>query len=185
LVEIATGCLAAACWLYAPDWLNMADVFVFCALLLAIGLIDLDTWLIPVPLLVILIVVGLGFGFLHGETELLERLIGFLLGFGVLALFLLISSWILRRLRRLGPDEYAMGWGDPVLLGGIGAGLGWLSLSFVVTLASVQAVLLYGFFSWARKPLPDDKWVPPDRSMPFGPFLALAGVELSLYYLLY
>ncbi len=185
LVEIVTGCLVSVSWLYAPDLLSMADVFVFCALLLAIGLIDLDTWLIPVPLLLILVLTSLGFGFLHGEAQFLNRLLGLLLGFGTLGLFLLLSTWILRRLGRIEAGEYAMGWGDPVLLGGIGAGLGWLSLSFVVTLASIQAVLLYGFFSWARKPLPDDKWVPPQHSMPFGPFLALAGVELSLYYLLY
>ncbi|MBL4818582.1 MAG: prepilin peptidase [Deltaproteobacteria bacterium] len=184
LVEIFVGFLAVFGWWFAPNLSQAFDFFIFCALALVIGLIDLESWLIPVPLLILMTLFGLGFGYAEGYWIFESRLIGALLGFGFLAVFMLISTWILRLTGRLKADESAMGFGDPLLMGAIGAYLGWLWLPFVLTLGSLQAVIAYGLISWVRKPIEGDDWAPPDKSMPFGPFLTLAAIEISIFILI-
>jgi leader peptidase (prepilin peptidase)/N-methyltransferase len=115
----------------------------------------------------------------------------------VLGLVNVIATYVARLGGRIGPDEFAMGWGDPLLLGAMGAVLGWRALPFVVFLASAQGALV-GLVLTVIGRMPaaaqaarraerlergedDDAWVPPASAMPFGPFLALAGLEVAFY----
>lgn len=184
LVELSIAVLAFVCAFFAETPLQSLDVFVFCTVLIAIGLIDLDTWIIPLQLPAFITLTGLGFGLVDGMDLFYERVIGFLIGCSFFSVFLIVSSWILRCLKRLKSDENSMGWGDPILIGAIGANLGWFWLSWMILLASLQAICFYFLFSFVRKPLPNDDWVPPQRSLPFGPFLALSAIEISLWNLI-
>jgi leader peptidase (prepilin peptidase)/N-methyltransferase len=104
----------------------------------------------------------------------------------------------------------AMGFGDVVLLGGIGAWLGAWGLLPVILLSSLQgslvgiALLLLGKgqpgppaapppapaapaessaapeATGAGEPPAEDDWIPPRHAVPFGPFLALAALEWLL-----
>ncbi|MEI6791002.1 MAG: prepilin peptidase [Myxococcaceae bacterium] len=177
LIELSVGILALLC-------MDSPQIFIFCTMLLAIGLIDLDTWMIPLQLPAIITATGLLFGYRESLDLFYARLIGCLVGFAFFALFLLASTWILRRLKRLGPDEHSMGWGDPILIAAIGANLGWFWLPWMVLLASLQGIILYCLFSFKRAPQADDDWVPPQMSLPFGPFLALASVEICIFNML-
>jgi leader peptidase (prepilin peptidase)/N-methyltransferase len=184
LVELSIALLALTCALFAATPVQALEIFVFCAILIAIALIDLDTWTIPLQLPILITLTGLGFAYGQDLELLNARLIGLLAGFAFFAAFLIGSTWILRRIKRLKADENSMGWGDPVLIGAIGANLGWFWISWVVLLASLQGIILYCLVSFSRKPLPDDDWVPPPKAMPFGPFLALAAIEISLWNLI-
>ena len=99
---------------------------------------------------------------------------------GLAAVFLplqgirLLGTAIYRRKGRLGPDEYAMGFGDIKLIGAIGAFLGWQAALF-----SIMAAALFGtvvamplVVSGHRKLL--DK-------LPFGPYLSL-GATVWLFW---
>jgi leader peptidase (prepilin peptidase) / N-methyltransferase len=96
---------------------------------------------------------------------------------------------------RIGPNDTAMGWGDPLILVGVGAFLGWRLLPFVLFLASLQgSVVGIGLLLYAKarpggaglpqgdKPVSDDDdWIPPKNAVPFGPFLALAAMQAAFF----
>ncbi|NCW86451.1 MAG: prepilin peptidase, partial [Oxalobacteraceae bacterium] len=75
---------------------------------------------------------------------------------------------------RLVTGKEGMGYGDFKLLAALGAWLGWLMLPLIVLLSSavgaVVGVLLILLRGHQR-----------DKPIPFGPFLALAGVVALLY----
>jgi leader peptidase (prepilin peptidase)/N-methyltransferase len=173
-------------------WVGL-ELFVFTAILVAITYIDLDTFTIPLVLCVPLVPLGWLFGALGASSwemdvlvaALTPRLIGAGAGFLALASILVIGTAILRRTGRLGPDEFAMGWGDPILLAGIGAFIGWRFLPWAIFLASFQGAIIgaiqlrrgAGFERQITDP--EDDWVPDQSAVPFGPFLSLAALEIA------
>lgn len=197
-VECVTGLLLAyIVWRHGFS-LQTVELFFFASVLICVALIDFDTWLIPNVLSLGLIPVGLFSGFFQVQPALfhveffglpflvMERLLGAVSGFGMLASLLVVSTYLLRRAGRLGPEEFAMGWGDPFLLAGIGAFTGWPALPLIVFLASAQGVLV-GF--WLLKtdrinqePAEEDGWTPPSSGVPFGPFLALGALESAIFF---
>ncbi len=155
---------------------------VFFLLLLPIAWIDLRLWLIPLSLSLLLVGSGLVLGVLQGRYALYDRLIGAGAGFLFFAAVLVCSTYVLRRSGRLGPDQSAMGWGDPVLLAGIGAFLGYINLPTVVFLASVQGVIAAGILRLAgRRFSGDGDSGLPENALPFGPFLALAALQVAFF----
>jgi len=209
------------------------ELFVFATILIAVAFIDLDTWTIPLVLPGILVVLGLGMAVAGtslgaqwaqpawlwpaldaSANALSERGIGALAGFVSFALLNVAATGITRRTGLIKEDEWAMGWGDPILLAGIGAVLGWRSLPLVVGIGSAQgAVVGIAMRLAGRTPAeierervearqaaraeagegaPDeaatdeaaaleDDWIPPDSGMPYGPFLALGGLEVAFF----
>lgn len=160
----------------------------FVAALIAIALIDLDTWsvyrVISFPL------VGLGLAAnalrLGAAPSVASSALGAAIAFGALGLFAWGSTALLRRIGRIAADEEAMGFGDVHILTAVGAWLGAGALLPVLLLASVQGSLVGAVQILAGRstrgarhggePLPDG-FVPPRHALPFGPFLALAAVE--------
>jgi leader peptidase (prepilin peptidase)/N-methyltransferase len=201
LVEIA---IAVAAWLavrrhgFSPA--ALAEV-ALAALVLALALIDVDTWLLPFVLSIPLGVLGLVASALQASPapSLRASAVGAAVGFGALAIVSAVG-------RRLAGRE-ALGFGDVVLLGALGAWFGAGALLPIVLLASLQgsvvglALLAAGKLPGSRRPPevpaspqapPDpapsaapaapaapaeDDWVPPRNGIPFGPFLALAALE--------
>lgn len=222
-VELLVGGLAvaiAARWGFSVTGL---ELFVFACVLVAVAFIDLDTWTIPFVFPGILVVLGLVTGgvgellgaswappgwvqgvFLEGSSPFLERLIGAVAGLLVLGLINVVATYMARAGGRIGPEEFAMGWGDPLLLGAMGAVLGWRALPLVVFLASAQGAVAGIALALAGR-MPgsveaekqaerreqgeqgehgehgDEEWTPPPTAMPFGPFLALAGLEVAFF----
>jgi leader peptidase (prepilin peptidase)/N-methyltransferase len=181
--------------------------FAFCATLLAVAFVDLDTMIIPHAITVPMTLVLTALAVILHRLAWLEALLGAVLGFG--------SLWLVGVAYRVLRGHEGMGGGDCVLLGLMGGFLGWIALPFIVFLASAQGLLvalpllLTGRSLLARRayhgltdappgashvapdeePGPGDA-VPPEappdlsdvpaRAVPFGPFLALAGVEVML-----
>src|SRR3989338_3707640 len=86
LVELFVGILAVLC-------AQHLEIFIFCTVLIAIGLIDLDTWMIPLQLPVLIVLTGLSFGYWQSLELFYERLVGLLAGFIFFAVFLVLSTW--------------------------------------------------------------------------------------------
>jgi leader peptidase (prepilin peptidase)/N-methyltransferase len=165
--------------------------FVFLALLLAIGAIDLEHWIIPHELTWPGIALGLAFAPFNPRVSLRSAVAGAFIAF---ALFTLLA-WVAEKLLK----REALGLGDRWLLAMEGAFLGVGALLPVVFLASVQGsivgLLLIAMgraqtgeppvspASDASDPPPppeEEEWVPPKNAIPFGPFLAIAGAEWLL-----
>lgn len=196
LVEAALAATAVAAYLRHGFAFPALGELVMVGLLVAMALIDLDTWLLPHALTWPLIGVGLvlaatGSGPSPGlGSSALGAAVGFA-GFG--AIWLLGEKVFHRE---------AMGLGDVFLLAGLGAWMGLPALLPVVLLASIQgslvgiAQLLLGkgqpgpaspAAGEARgEPTPGaastsaedaPAWTPPRHSVPFGPFLAAGALE--------
>lgn len=192
MIELLIAMAGAAVVARAGWSLQALELFVLVCILTAIAFVDLDTWTVPHPLWIALVVAGLGFGVVqmleHSSVEILtDRAIAAAGGGLLIGAVVVAATGIFRRTGRIGPDETAMGWGDPLIVVGIGAFLGWRLLPVVVFFASVQGVLI-GAILRARGNLKGDKpvsetddWVPPAGAVPFGPFLALGALEAAFF----
>jgi leader peptidase (prepilin peptidase)/N-methyltransferase len=192
-IEFLVGLIAMALVARFGWNLHALELFTFATILVAIAFIDLDTWTVPDPTWIALIVSGIGFGVAGpalGVTtwdSLWERLIGGVGAGLAFSLLIVVFTGVLRRVGRIGPDDWAMGWGDPLILVGIGCYLGWRLLPLVVFLASVQGsvvgiVLFVAGGLKGDKPVSEtDDWVPPKAAVPFGPFLALGAIEAAFF----
>lgn len=153
-VEILTGVLFILTRLLQPNQTNIGIVFdlVFVSLLVALTMIDIDTFRLPDILVGYVAAAGLLKIIVLGEPTFWSGLIGALGAGGV---FFLITYFY--------PE--GMGLGDVKLVAALGVYLGYPSVFYVIFLASLFGVFLGGInFLLRKKSLRDP--------IPFGPFLA-------------
>ena len=166
VVEIATAALFVACWARFGATPSTLIGCAFCALLLALALIDVEHFLLPDKLTYPGILLGLAASPFASWTTPASSALAALLG--ALALLLLIAVWYLVR------RQLAMGFGDPKMMAMIGAflglRLGMLSLFLASILGALAGLvlLLVGRARWSSR-------------LPFGVFLA-AGAVLALFF---
>ena len=161
LVEAGAGMLA---WLVAEHFGPGAQALAgigFCWALLALAVIDLDTMLLPddltLPLLWAGLFVNLNGWFIPLETAVIGAMAGYL------------SLWLIYQLFRLVTHKEGMGFGDFKLLAALGAWLGWQALpTIVLGAAGVGAITGLSLIACRR--------LGHGKPMPFGPFLAAAGI---------
>lgn len=166
LVEIATGLLfAAVAWRFGEQpvaWLWCG----FVAVLLALTGIDWDTTLLPDNLTLPLLWAGLVASALGWTVPLTQSLWGAVVGY--------LSLWSVYWLFKLTTGKEGMGYGDFKLLSALGAFLGWQMLPVIILLSSlvgaVVGIALIVLRSHGR-----------DVPIPFGPYLAAAGV-IALFF---
>ena len=133
--------------------------------LLAAGTVDLETRLLPDSITLPLLWSGLAFNVPGTFAPLGDCVIGAMAGYGVL--------WAVHHGFRLLTGREGMGYGDFKLLASLGAWLGWQALPATVLLASLAgaaAGIALGALGRASR----------DTRLPYGPFLATAGL-LMLY----
>ena len=160
LVELATALLSTL-----AIYLLGFTVEGLCALLLlwfliALTMIDIDTYLLPDNLTLPLLWLGLLVNSFNLYTDLNSAVWGAIAGY--------LSLWSVFWLFKLVTGKEGMGYGDFKLLAALGAWMGWQSLPLVILLSSlVGAVIgIAGIIIMGR-----DKNIP----IPFGPYLAIAG----------
>jgi leader peptidase (prepilin peptidase)/N-methyltransferase len=143
-----------------------AGAMLFAWTMIALAFIDLDTFYLPDNLTLPLLWTGLVFNIGATFTDLTSAVIGAAAGYLVL--------WAVFWAYKLATGKEGMGYGDFKLLAAIGAWLGWKMLPLVILLSSlVGAVIGIGLIVLARR----GRNVP----IPFGPYLALAGL-IALFY---
>lgn len=166
LVELLTGALSALLvWHFGSGWQGMATL-VFAWLLVAMTFIDADTQLLPddltFPLLWAGLLVNLGGTFVPLQDAVIGAAAGYL------------ALWSVYWLFKLATGKEGMGYGDFKLLAALGAWLGWSMLPTIILLASVVgAVVGICLIVFARRGR--------DKPIPFGPYLAAAGLIALLY----
>jgi leader peptidase (prepilin peptidase)/N-methyltransferase len=166
LVELATGALSAlVIWRLGSDWAGMAALL-FTWLLVAMTLIDYDTKTLPDDLTYPLLWLGLLVNLNGTFVPLRDAVIGAMAGY--------LALWSVYWLFKLVTGKEGMGYGDFKLLAALGAWLGWAMLPTIVILSSlVGAVVGIGLIVFARRGR--------DNPIPFGPYLAAAGMIALLY----
>ena len=160
IVEIASGLLAlAVIWQFGPTWQGAAALLLSWALL-ALGLIDYDTKLLPdlitLPLLWLGLLLSLGGTFSDPVSAIIGAAAGYL------------TLWSVYQLFRLLTGKAGMGYGDFKLLAMLGAWLGWQHLPQIIILSAVVGAVVGICLIVFRG---RDRNIP----IPFGPYLAAAG----------
>jgi leader peptidase (prepilin peptidase) / N-methyltransferase len=162
IVELITAGFFGLCgWRWGLT-MQAAAWAAFAALLICLFLIDMDTQILPDDLNYTLLWLGLLASALGWTVPLASAVWGAALGYGVF--------WTIFQVYKLATGKEGMGYGDFKLLAALGAWLGAPFLLAIILMSSmvgaVIGVLLIIVGKLANKDIP----------MPFGPYLAGAGL---------
>jgi len=165
-IEVTTALLSAcAAWKFGFS-LATAGALLFIWALIALSFIDLDTQLLPDNITLPLVWLGLLFNLAGTFASLEDAVIGAMAGY--------MSLWLVFQVFRLLTGKEGMGFGDFKLLAAIGAWLGWQMLPVTILLSSVVGAMVgIGLIVLTRHGR--------DNPIPFGPYLAAAGL-LALFF---
>lgn len=170
-IELLTGLIWVACWLYwGLTWQTGVAILLF-TVLLGITITDFETQLIPdkftLPMIVIGLILSAVFPALHNQEiwyrGLVVSFISLLVGGGSLLLTGLLGNFLFKK--------ESMGGGDIKLLAMLGAFIGVKNIILVFLLGPIIAV---PFALYA-------KIVYKHEVIPFGPFLAIAGAWMFVF----
>jgi len=161
IVELLTGLLSGyAAWRFGFT-LATVGALILCWALIAATFIDFDTQLLPDDITLPLLWVGLLINLSATFTTLPSAVVGAIAGYLVL--------WSVYWVFKLVTGKEGMGYGDFKLLAALGAWLGWKMLPAIILISSlVGAMVGILLIVLARH----GRQVP----IPFGPYLAAAGV---------
>ncbi|MBI5447807.1 MAG: prepilin peptidase [Gammaproteobacteria bacterium] len=160
-VEFLASLLSLACaWQWGVSWTTLAALL-FCLTLLALVFIDLDVLLLPDSLTLPLLWLGLFFSVFSLFISSQEAILGALLGYLVL--------WSIAKIFHYFAGVEGMGAGDFKLNAALGAWLGWQYLPWLLSLSAILALLVGGGLMLRKK-------LTLRSPIPFGPFLAMAGL---------
>ena len=166
LIELSSGLLAAfVIWRFGSGLAGLSAL-VFVWLLIALTFIDLDTQLLPDDLSLLLLWCGLLVNTKGAFVPLPEAVFGAAAGY--------LALWSIFWLFKLTTGKEGMGYGDFKLLAALGAWLGWKMLPAIILLSSVVgAIVGISLILFAKHGR--------DKPIPFGPYLAAAGLIALLY----
>ena len=152
-------------WTFGSGAMGCGAVL-FAWLLIAMTFIDFDTQLLPDDLTFPLLWAGLIININGTFVPLQDAVIGAAAGYLVL--------WAVYWLFKLVTGKEGMGYGDFKLLAALGAWLGWAMLPTIILLSSiVGAIVGISLIVFAKRER--------NNPIPFGPYLAAAGLIAMLY----
>jgi leader peptidase (prepilin peptidase) / N-methyltransferase len=166
IIELLTGALSALLvWRFGSGLAGLATLL-FTYLLIAMTFIDADTQLLPDDLTLPLLWCGLLVNLNGTFVPLPDAVIGAVAGY--------LSLWTIFWLFKLVTGKEGMGYGDFKLLAALGAWLGWSMLPIILFLSSiVGAIVGISLILLTKRSR--------DNPIPFGPYLAAAGLIALLY----
>ena len=166
IVELVTGLISGLLvWTFGSGLAGLGTLL-FAYLLIAMTCIDYDTKLLPDDLTYPLLWAGLLININGTFVPLQDAVIGAAAGYLVL--------WAVYWLFKLVTGKEGMGYGDFKLLAALGAWLGWAMLPTIILLSSVVGALVgIGLIVVAKRGR--------DNPIPFGPYLAAAGLIALLW----
>ncbi|MES2161943.1 MAG: A24 family peptidase [Pseudomonadota bacterium] len=165
-IEALTGLLSAVVvWHFGSGWAGLSGLL-FLYLLIAMTFIDFDTQLLPDDLTYPLIWAGLLMNVNGTFATLHDAVIGAAAGY--------LALWSVNWAYKLVRHRDGMGYGDFKLLAALGAWMGWATLPAIVLMSSlVGSVVGIALMVVNRRGF--------DLQIPFGPYLASAGLIIFLY----
>ncbi len=165
-IELLTGVLSALLvWKLGTGWQGLGGLF-FLYSLVALTFIDADTQMLPDDLTYPLIWAGLLINVNGTYVSLHDSVIGAAAGY--------LALWTIYWVYKLVRGREGMGYGDFKLLAALGAWMGWATLPAIVLMASlVGSVVGIVLMVLNRRGF--------DYQIPFGPYLAAAGLITFLY----
>jgi len=198
-VELLTAILFASAWHFYP-WDIAVPAMIFCAFGIVLAFIDWDTMFLPDSVNGAFVVVGLLCGAVFPRVlGCDDALVGFCSAMTGLGIGSMLIFWF-RFFASLILKKEAMGEGDVILLGGIGAFLGWYGAVFAFFCSSflgLAAYFLARIFSRknlektrteasSASPENEDETAEqlPENSttaFPLGPWLILAGAVYFIF----
>jgi leader peptidase (prepilin peptidase)/N-methyltransferase len=160
VVELITAVTSVyLAWQFGLSGQTVAALF-FTWVLISLTFIDIDHYLLPDQLTLLLLWSGLFFSLFSLFCNSQDAILGAIAGYLIFALI----EYLFKRIT----GKVGMGQGDFKLLAGLGAFLGWQQLPTIILLASVIGAV----FSITHMLIKHQfKSVP----LPFGPYLAVAG----------
>ena len=175
IVEAITGLLTAFAAMHFGFGWGALGAIVFIWSMIALTFIDFDTKYLPDAITLPLLWGGLLLNLSGTYTDLSSAVIGTMAGY--------LSLWSVYWAFKLATGKEGMGYGDFKLLAALGAWQGWQMLPLIILLSSfvgaIVGILLIVLTKRGR-----------DIPIPFGPYLATAGVialfwgkELTAHYL--
>ncbi|MBW3567732.1 MAG: A24 family peptidase [Proteobacteria bacterium] len=166
LIELLTGVLTGfLAWKFGASW-ELAGAIIFTWALLALTFIDFDHQLLPDDITLGLLWLGLAFSLGNVFVSPRDAIIGAISGY--------LSLWLIFHAFRLLTGKEGMGYGDFKLFAALGAWLGWQMLPLVILFSSATGAILGGALIALHG---RDRAQP----IPFGPFLAIAGLIAFLW----
>jgi len=165
-IEMLTAVLSAVVvWHFGSGWAGLSGLL-FLYLLIAMTFIDFDTQMLPDDLTYPLIWAGLIMNIDGTFVPLRDAVIGAAAGY--------MALWSVNLLYKLVRHRDGMGYGDFKLLAALGAWMGWAMLPAIVLMSSlVGSVIGIVLMIANRRGF--------DYQIPFGPYLAAAGLIVFLY----
>lgn len=161
LVEIATSVISAGLAYHFGFTIQLAGALLFVWALIALIMIDADTYLLPDSITLPLLWLGILFNTQATFTSLPSAVYGAMAGY--------LSLWSIYWAFKLITGKEGMGYGDFKLLAALGAWLGVSMLPAIILLSSLSGAVL-GIIMIAGS---SRGW---NKPMPFGPYLGIAGL---------
>lgn len=165
LIELMTACLSVMiAHQFGVTLLTLAGLCLIW-FLIPLTMIDYDEQLLPDSLTLPLLWLGLFFNLFQTMTTLQASVIGAIAGY--------LSLWSIFQLFKFITGKEGMGYGDFKLLAALGAWLGWHYLPIIIMLSAILGTVIGAALILFRG---HSSQVP----IPFGPYLALAGLVAFL-----
>ncbi len=166
LVEVITALLFFACaWAFGPT-LQAVAAMTFCAVLVALTGIDLDTQLLPDQLTLPLLWIGLLLNIAGVFARLPDAVVGAAAGY--------LTLWSVYWIFKLATGREGMGYGDFKLLAALGGWFGWQALPMLLLISSVVGAIVGIAILVVQKK-------GRHTAIAFGPYLAAAGL-ITLFF---
>lgn len=166
IVEILTAVLT--CFVVFQFGIALKTVFIllFVWMQIALSFIDWDKQILPDGMTLSLLWLGLLANAFSIFTDPSSAILGAMLGY--------LSLWSVYWIFKLLTHKEGMGYGDFKLLAALGAWFGWQSLPMIILFSSLLGAIVGMTFIIFKK---QDKNIP----IPFGPFLAIAGLVTAFW----
>lgn len=166
LIELCTAILSGVAVWYFGLTLKGFAALLFIYILIALTFIDLDVQLLPDDLTLSLLWLGLLVNLKNVFSFPSSAIIGAAVGY--------LSLWGVYWIFKLTTGKEGMGYGDFKLLAALGAWFGWQALPSLILISAFAGTLvgitLILFYKHKR-----------DIPIPFGPYLALAGLTMLFF----
>lgn len=165
-IEALTGLLSVAFALYFGPGVQLLFALLFLWCLITLTFIDIDTMLLPDQITLPLLWLGLLLSIDNTFVSTTDALLGAALGY--------LSLWSVYWAFKLLTGKEGMGYGDFKLLAALGAWTGYSYLPVIIILSSFVGALIGIAMMLTRQ---SEK----GQAIPFGPYLAIAGLITFFY----